>query len=126
MLQLHSHLLLGGIRQTPPPHTHTHTHTHSSDSLNHVSLHLVVYLLGFLPPLPQPVEAVAGVQPVVGVVVLTHPPLPQTHTLIPPLFTPLLLLLYIHSSLSLSLRLLSETKRADLSPLWSSHSLWLP
>lgn len=85
-----------------------------------MALHLFIYLLGSLPPLSQPIEAIAGVQPVVGVVVLTHS-LPKTTTSHSSLF---LLLCFF----SLSTRLVSfpplhsETKRADLSPLWSSLS----
>lgn len=50
---------------------------------HHVALLSFSYLLGSLSPLPQPVEAIAGVQPVVGVAVLTHPvtTLPPPHPL---------------------------------------------
>ena len=96
------------------PHT---SHT----LLCHVAPSSFNYLLGSLSPLPQPIEAIAGVQPVVGVVVLTHS-LPTTSTFVHSrLFLPLLLpaLYPLVSSLSPSL---SETKRVDLSPLWSSLS----
>lgn len=47
--------------------------SHSSSPLHLLLwLHLFIYLLGSLSPLSQPVQAVTGVQPVVGVVVLTH------------------------------------------------------
>lgn len=55
-------------------HMHTHTHPPPAPPLlppDHVALHPFIYLLGSPSPLPQPIEAVAGVQPVVGV--LTHP-----------------------------------------------------
>lgn len=91
----------------------------SSHSLHHVALLLFIYLLGSLSPLSQPIEAIAGVQPVVGVVVLTHS-VPRTST-----FHSCLLLCVLVSSLSarlLCFPLLSETKRDDLSPHWSSVS----
>lgn len=47
---------------------------HTPHSLYHVALHLFSYLLRSLSPLSQPIEAIAGVQSVVGVVVLTHSP----------------------------------------------------
>lgn len=73
----------------------------SLHTLHHVVLHLFVYLLGSLSPLSQPVEPIAGVQPVVGVVVLAHP--------VP-----------VHAGLFLSS--FCPLNRADLSPLWSSLS----
>lgn len=55
---------------------------------------VTVRLLGSLSPLSQPIEAIAGVQPVVGVVVLTHSFLKQ------PLFPfPFIPLFFFFSSL---------------------------
>lgn len=84
-----------------------------------MALHLFIYLLGSLSPLPQPIEAIAGVQPVVGVVVLTHP-LPTAPTFHSSLF--LLFCVSAPSARFACLPLLSGTKQADLSPLWSSLS----
>lgn len=89
---------------------------------NHVTLHLfMLYLLGSLPALPQPIEAIAGVQPVVGVVVLTHsaPDMATSHSA--------LVLLYIASLLCapfFSVTPPPQWVRSDLSPLWYS-TLWL-
>lgn len=89
---------------------------------NHVTPHLfILYLLGSLPALPQPIEAIAGVQPVVGVVVLTHsaPDMATSHSA--------LVLLYIASLLCapfFSVTPPPQWVRGDLSPLWYS-TLWL-
>lgn len=71
--QLLLSLSLGGIRLSTPPLLLYY-------SWYHVALHLFIYLLGSLSPLSQPIEAIAGVQPVVGVIVLTHS-LPQKQPL---------------------------------------------
>lgn len=62
---------------SPPPLTQAAALQQLLHCLNHVAGHLFIYLLGSLSSLPQPIEAIAGIQPVVGVVVVTHS-LPQT------------------------------------------------